>query len=175
MFELRSEDTKEFKEMQKEYKIGYGVSWHGLHKMDMLHTPQRWIMLHNAPFCKVPFLNLSFRKLTEMTRDVPPTTLHHEPGRTKQRLKRHVRTARTIEQQTSSSNQVTQHSFEDPQKSHHANSALCCGTGWELCQERLSELLALLSAALGTREVTRLTRSRGVIPRTAYRLQHFMI
>eukprot|EP00435_Cladocopium_sp_Y103_P047492 s72_g14.t1 len=39
-----SEDTKDFQELQKEYEAGYGV----------------------------PFLNLSARKLTAMTRDVPP-------------------------------------------------------------------------------------------------------
>eukprot|EP00434_Breviolum_minutum_P021353 symbB.v1.2.018842.t1/scaffold1518.1/size114122/7 len=39
-----SEDTKDFRELQKEYEAGYGV----------------------------PFLNLSARKLTAMTRDVPP-------------------------------------------------------------------------------------------------------
>ena len=61
---LRSEDTEEFKELSKEYQSGYGVK--NLAVQDKQHKVSSVLILHH----KVPFLNLSFRKITAATRDV---------------------------------------------------------------------------------------------------------
>ena len=63
---LRSEDTEEFKELSKEYQSGYGVK--NLAEQDKQHKLSSVHMLLH----KVPFLNLSFRKITAATRDVCP-------------------------------------------------------------------------------------------------------